>query len=255
VADPLERQERRLAVVRALLLRDVDRIWADLFDPLDPAGSLARIGPLVAARIIAAQDDGLDAALLYADAVLATAFGAAAIAAAVPAERVVGVDRYGRDIAAMLAASEGLYGTRVASGTPPEDAVRRERSFQSKIAGSAVHDTDRAALTGMADPASGWRHPQVAGWARIAHEGACGFCVMLAGRGHAYTSKETAARAKDGSRYHDRCRCGVSVTPMPRGYRDATAEQMYRAWDDAGARSKWGSGSARTATGASRLRT
>jgi hypothetical protein len=234
---------RHLQLLRATLLRDVDRIWKDMFDPADPAGSLGRINPLVAARTAQAQEQGLADAAVYADRILLEAFASDAIPAVVPADALVGTDRYGRDITTMLAQGEVMYSRRVASGVTPEAALAAERSFQSSVVGSAVHDTARRFLTGLADPTSGWTHPQVDGWARVAHPGACDFCVMLAGRGFAYTSEETAARAADGSRYHDRCRCTVTIGPA--GTRDPAAEAAYRQWKDQGARSKWGKGSDR----------
>jgi hypothetical protein len=237
-----EQQATRLNRVRAGVLRDLDRIWADMFDPNDPAGSLARIGPLVAARIRVAQGHGLNIGVRYADSALTDVFGPDALPVWVPPEAYVGVDRYGRDIARMLAGGPAVYGLRVASGTDPADAAAREQSFQRRVAGSATHDTNRRMLTDLADPQSEITHPQIDGWARIAHASACEFCNMLAGRGYAYTSQKTAAAAADGSRYHDHCRCTVSVNPMPRGYRDATAEQLYKAWADAGGRTQWGAG-------------
>lgn len=227
-ATPLDVQDAALARIRALLLRDLDRIWDGLLDRTDPAGSLARVGPLAAARIVAAQSAALAVAVGYADAVLAAAFGSAMLPVAVPGAALIGVDRRGRDIAAMLAGSQGAFERRVSSGLPPPDAVRAERSFQSALASSAVHDTGRTALAGLADPRSGWRHPQVEGWSRVAHPGACAFCVMLAGRGYAYTSEKSARTARDGSRYHDRCRCSVAIGPA--GTRDPAAEASYRQW-------------------------
>lgn len=44
-------------------------------------------------------------------------------------------------------------------------------------------------------------------WARVAHPGACAFCLMLASRGFAYTRRETAGGGYGGAHYHDHCRC------------------------------------------------
>ena len=197
--DAEQRQAKRLFGVRAVLLRDVDRIMADLLNPNDIPASLRTMGPLVVARIRVAQSQGLDAAAEYADAVLQAAFGPAAIGVVMPGE-LVGFDRQGRAIDTMAAGASEMYGKRLASGMDPGKALDLERDFWRRAAGSIVHDTARAGLVGLANPESGWAHPQVEGWARVAHAGACEFCRMLAGRGYAYTSKQTALRASDGDR-------------------------------------------------------
>ncbi len=49
--------------------------------------------------------------------------------------------------------------------------------------------------------------PEVIGWARVTDGDACAFCAMLASRGPAYLSEQTASRGADGDRYHDGCSC------------------------------------------------
>lgn len=43
-------------------------------------------------------------------------------------------------------------------------------------------------------------------YARVPEPGACKWCLMLASRGFAYSSKESAL-TKDGERFHGHCRC------------------------------------------------
>lgn len=59
------------------------------------------------------------------------------------------------------------------------------------------------------------RDTRARGWARIPRAGCCDFCAMLATRGPVY-KEDTALRARDGSRYHDTCRC--------------VSEPVYGAW-------------------------
>lgn len=46
-------------------------------------------------------------------------------------------------------------------------------------------------------------------WARVAHPGACAFCMLMASRGFAYKTRETAGGGHAGAHYHDHCRCLV----------------------------------------------
>lgn len=65
-----------------------------------------------------------------------------------------------------------------------------------------IAEADRAAIevSVEADPAE----PR---WARVAQPGACAFCALLASRGPAYRTEETAGLAKHGRRYHEHCGC------------------------------------------------
>jgi len=47
--------------------------------------------------------------------------------------------------------------------------------------------------------------------ARVPEAGACAFCRMLASRGAVYGSVEKAQSTKDGSRFHDHCRCSTQI--------------------------------------------
>ncbi|RYQ70705.1 hypothetical protein [Bifidobacterium pseudolongum] len=51
------------------------------------------------------------------------------------------------------------------------------------------------------------RDPTQPRWARVPQGKTCAFCVMLASRGFAYLSDETAG--KDGTRFHDDCDCRI----------------------------------------------
>ena len=61
--------------------------------------------------------------------------------------------------------------------------------------------------------------------ARVPEAGACAFCRMLASRGAAYGSAESAQSTKDGKRFHDNCRCSTQIAridgkDLPQSVRD-----------------------------------
>lgn len=61
----------------------------------------------------------------------------------------------------------------------------------------------------------------------------CAFCLVLASRGAVYGSAQAARYAKDGTRYHDDCRCAPvpmrSDADMPKGYDLAQYQKLYDA--------------------------
>ena len=65
--------------------------------------------------------------------------------------------------------------------------------------------------------------------ARVPEAGACAFCRMLASRGAAYGSAESAQSTKDGKRFHDNCRCSTQIAridgrDLPQSVRDLERE-------------------------------
>ena len=65
--------------------------------------------------------------------------------------------------------------------------------------------------------------------ARVPEAGACAFCRMLASRGAAYGSAESAQSTKDGKRFHDHCRCSTQIAridgkDLPQSVRDLERE-------------------------------
>lgn len=77
-------------------------------------------------------------------------------------------------------------------------------------------------------------------WARHARADACAFCRLLATRGAAYKSSETAAKA-----YHDACRC---IAVEIRDGQSYEPPDYVQAWDDeyAKARANAGRGDAKS---------
>lgn len=84
-------------------------------------------------------------------------------------------------------------------------------------------DAGRTTITGtIADD------PRALGWARAASANACAFCLMVASRGHVYTSEATA-----GFEPHDRCSCVPEPfydddAPLPAG-----SDEARQQWDEA----------------------
>ena len=79
------------------------------------------------------------------------------------------------------------------------------------------------------------RDPSSPRWAIIPHPGACGWCVMVASNGWAYSSERSANAQR-----HDNCRCSVAVdwdtsNPYLAGYDpDALYRQYQQGIEDAG---------------------
>jgi hypothetical protein len=94
----------------------------------------------------------------------------------------------------------------VTAGQDPAQAVR---TMATRLSGSA----SRLTLAGDRDTlhATAFAREGIVGYRRVLGGPGCGFCAMLASRGAVYLTEASAARAKDGTRYHDHCRC----TPVP----------------------------------------
>jgi hypothetical protein len=74
------------------------------------------------------------------------------------------------------------------------------------------------------------------GWARVTDGDPCAFCAMLASRGPAYKSRDSALETDSGQRYHDGCSC---VTE-PQFHRDQPWPGKAREFSDLWAKSTAG---------------
>ena len=80
-----------------------------------------------------------------------------------------------------------------------ESMARQLSGSSSRLALGGDRDTFDATLRSPRGGIVGYRR-------RLGGRG-CGFCSMLASRGAVYHSEASAARTRDGQRYHDHCRC------------------------------------------------
>lgn len=90
-----------------------------------------------------------------------------------------------------------------------------------------IHASNR--LTIQRDMRADPTHPR---WARVPQGSkTCAFCMMLASRGFAYTSDETAGRDKGGNYYHDDCKCAVVPSwgkQKLAGYDETALKRTYK---------------------------
>ena len=89
-----------------------------------------------------------------------------------------------------------------------------------------IHTSNR--LTTQRNMRQDPTHPR---WARIPQgTKTCAFCMLLASRGFAYTSEETAGHTKGGNYYHPDCRCTVIPTwgrQQLHGYDETNLKRTY----------------------------
>lgn len=111
---------------------------------------------------------------------------------------LIGVTATGTPVSRYVNRTPEIVQARVAGGMKAEQAI--EMSFR-QLVGMATTEPYRLARNVTAEVTITDR--SFAGWRRVPEPGACSFCRMLATRGAAYLSKDTAA----GRRYHQRCRC------------------------------------------------
>lgn len=104
--------------------------------------------------------------------------------------------------------------------------------FARQVEDRADYEVKRSA--GECVKANAARDPLRPKWARVpSGTETCGFCLMLASRGFAYTSEKTASEKAEGGHYHPNCDCRI-VPGFPgmevEGYDPA---ELYRKWKQA----------------------
>ena len=173
------------ATLAALAVREVVRVW-HLLDVGHLAASLPQFAAVVAALVqhYGTASAGL-AARFYEEA--RAAAGVRGPFTAVPASPP-GLDQVEAEL---------KWATRNLWSATPD--VQAARTLVTGAADRMVLDTGRETVTGAV------QHDRRArGWARVTEPRACSFCLLLATRGAAYRSEQTAE-----FRSHDHCRCHV----------------------------------------------
>lgn len=112
----------------------------------------------------------------------------------------------------------------IAAGQDTDQAIRNMSTRMAGVADETVRDGDRDVIQETALHGRG-----VVGWRRRLAGRGCGFCSMLASRGAVYVSERRAAVAKDGTRYHEHCRCWAEPL-YQREQEPASVRLLQRQW-------------------------
>lgn len=102
-------------------------------------------------------------------------------------------------------------------------------SFVSQLQDRADFEVKRSA--GECVKANAARDPLRPKWARVP-SGAetCGFCLMLASRGFAYTSEKSASEKSGGGHYHPNCDCRIVPGFDGMEVEGYDPDELYRQW-------------------------
>lgn len=183
---------QQLAVI-AELEREVAQRWANTGTRFDAAWLLA--GPAIVNSVTEAQQDVVQRAALYIPALLlATSQAAAAEEAATPdIASLIGWTGAGIAIEEALALVAAKAKQAIAAGASPIQAALIAQDWLVGYVGTILADSIRAA-----ESLERYVRPSLTGYVRIVHGGACGRCVILAGKWY---------KTNAGFLRHPRCKC------------------------------------------------
>lgn len=177
--------------VRAAALQDLATLWRGV-DPLDLSGTIGQFAAAsgVVARARNGESSAVAARYFRAFRVAEGISGVVVptVAAAPAVEVAAGVLR-GAGLAGIVNARKGGFSPQAAARN---GFVRAAGSLTSLV-------LDGARRTVLESAA---QDPRAARWQRVTSGGPCGFCTMLARRGPAFATKDTA-----GFEPHDNCAC------------------------------------------------
>lgn len=171
--------------------------WGQLFDPENPASTLAALGGAAAAWTTSAQAAALIETSGWLRAMLA-ANGANPAAPTFPAG-LVGSTASGASMAQLTGTAPAVYFQRLGSGWPREDAAASSLGWLNRIAGTEPYRAANTATSHVATDDDRFTGRVV----RITRPDACEFCKAIADRGYIPAHAGFAA--------HANCRC----TPSP----------------------------------------
>jgi hypothetical protein len=200
-ADVTGLYRRRLSIGNAQLLARVDALWRQVFDPRDPSGSLAKIGPIVGRWVTGAQAGAAAEATRYLQALYAAETGIPldmVRSFRVPAD-LVGTVQNGMTTMQYLDQAPGVYFNRLSKGYSDQMAADSTLAWLNMTAGSEPWRVANGTVTDNAD-----LDERYSGRVRrMTRAGACDFCTLIADRGY--------IPANAGFEAHTHCHC----TPEP----------------------------------------
>lgn len=104
--------------------------------------------------------------------------------------------------------------------------------FAGRVADRADYEVKKTA--GECVKANAARDPLRPRWARVpSGTETCGFCLMLASRGFAYTSEASASEKKGGGHYHANCDCRIVPGFDGMDVEGYDPDELYRQWREA----------------------
>lgn len=136
---------------------------------------------------------------------------------------LVGVAGNGMSVARYVARTPDIVAVRVANGMKTDVAIGMAQRSLTALAATEPYRVARAAVAQTATTDTNF-----VGWRRVPEAGACSFCLTLASRGAAYTSKASAELTSKALRYHRNCRCrSEPLTSERAAATNAAAAQAY----------------------------
>lgn len=144
-----------------------------------------------------------------------------------PIIRPVGVATQQLTTSLMVTGPIGIK-QRLGQGVDPEKAAKLALVETSGAVGRHVLNGGRETLIEAAES-----DELAVGFARVTSARPCAFCAMLASRGFAYKSRESALLTKSGQKYHDHCACGIEVAFSHDAELPPSTAQWSELWADA----------------------
>lgn len=213
-----DRYRVQQATLRALVVRDVLRLWLRLFDPLNARNSwpVIRLALTALVRDRAGMSSSLATRYYMESRTLARATGSfTAVQAPPPAAELIDGTADSTGLGAFLhavKAGQSVERARTNAGIQLSGST-------SKLVLDAGRDTVQQAV--LADD-------EAIGWARVTDAKPCYFCAMLASRGPSYKSEQTAA-----FQAHDHCACVAAAVFSHDEAWLGNAEALQQRWDEA----------------------
>jgi hypothetical protein len=222
-----DQYRRQQVLIAAVLTRDLVRLLKAMFNPADPGPSWAATRMAVAALIRDRRQQSADLAARYYPQLRSAAGVHSPFSTAAP---IYLPDE--RLMANVDVTGIGMYQRALKAGSTPSQALDRSAVTLSGTASRLALEGGRSVVaeTVQADG-------DAIGWMRVTDADPCSWCSMLASRGAAYKSAETAGGRKNAEfvgggqfKWHDHCGCTVTAVFHQDDPRLDHADDLYDQW-------------------------